>query len=222
MKNARPARRARSALLAPAMVGILAALAAAAPALAQGTDCASAEARVAARAGLVCSPASALSPAQELACAEHARWTSIAADCRRAAERDDRRWLTKFPTEASHRSAELGELETVVLKLRAPNERLAALLAERTVLAQKVEFYPNALPLELRREVEANDASLLAVRDVFKGLEAEIGGIVDKYADERIHLKKLWAGAAPGSLGVFVPHPARASTIARASPPGRT
>jgi len=53
---------------------------------------------------------------------------------------------------------------------------------------------------------------LLAVRDVFSGLQVEIAGIVDKYADERAHLRKLWAGARPGSLGVFVPR-----AVARAS-----
>src|SRR5689334_6735799 len=152
MKNARLCRRVRSALLAAATAS---AFATAMPAGAQGTDCATAEARVAARAAMVCSPPSALSPAQELACAEHARWTSIAADCRRAAERDDRRWLTRYPSEAAHRTAERGEIETVLVKLRAPNERLGELLVEHKVLAQKAEFYPNALPLDLRREIEA-------------------------------------------------------------------
>jgi len=217
MNRARTSPRSRSALLAVAMAAMLA------PAAlrAQGTDCAAAEAQLAGRVAPVCSPPSALSPAQELACAEHARWASIAADCRRAAERDDRRWLARYPSEAAHRAAELGEIEVVVVKLRAPNARLAELLEQRKALDLKAEFYPNALPLELRRDIEANDASLLALRDLFRGLEAEIAGIVDKFGDERSHLRGLWAGAPPGTIGVFVPRSA-AHPSARAGAPGRT
>jgi hypothetical protein len=206
MKRAQPSPRSRSAFLASAIV---AALALHASARAQGTDCAAAEAQLARRAAPVCSPPSALSPAQEVVCAEYARWSSIVADCRRAAERDDRRWLARYPSEASHRSAELAEIGTVVVKLRAPNERLAELLVRHQVLAQQAEFHPKVLPPELRRDIEANDAALLALRDLYRGLHAEITGIVDKYADERSHLRKLWQGAPPGSLGVFVPRAAR-------------
>ena len=207
--NVQVSRCLRSALLAPAT---LAALVAAAAAQAQGSDCASVEAQLAARAAPVCAPLSALSPAQKVACGEHARLAGIAADCHLAAERDDRRRLDRFPTEVTHRTAERGELEMVVVKLRAPNARLVELLSQLKVLAEKAEFYRKGLPLDLQREVDANAASLLAVRDVFSGLQVEIAGIVDKYADERAHLRKLWAGARPGSLGVFVPR-----AVARAS-----
>ena len=199
-----------------AALAILAVLATAATVRAQGTDCSAAAARLAGRAAPVCVPPSALSPAQELACAEYARWASIAADCRRAAERDDRRWLSKYPSEAMHRKAELGEIATVVVKLRVPNARLAELLAQHKVLAEKAEFYPKGVPPELRREIEANDAALLAVRDVFRVLDGEIVGIVDKYADERTHLRKLWGGAQPGTIGVFVPR--SASTTSSIAP----
>jgi len=213
-------RRARWAFAAPAIV---AALAAAAAVRAQGIDCATAEARIAGRAAPVCAPPSALSPAQEVACAEHARWASIATDCRRAAERDDRRWLARFPSEAAHRKAEAEEIQTVVVKLRAPNARLAELLAQHKVLAEKAEFYPKGAPPELRREIEANDSSLLATRDTFRGLELELAGIVDKFSDERSHLRKLWAGAPPGTIGVFVPRSATASSsLAPAAPSSRT
>ena len=209
--------RARFVLLVPAIA------AAAATVSAQGTDCAAAETRVAGRAAPVCAPPGALSPAQELACAEYARWASIAADCRRAAERDDRRWLTRFPSEAAHRKVEVDEIATVVVKLRLPNARLAELLAQHKVLKEKAEFYPKGMPLDLRRDIEANDASLLAVRDVFRTIELEIAGIVDKYDDERTHLRKLWGGALPGTIGVFVPRSATStSSLAPAGLPDRS
>jgi len=208
----------RAASFATAAV---AALAAAATVRAQGTDCSTAEARVAGRPAPVCAPPSALSPAQELACAEYARWASIATDCRRAAERDDRRWLTRFPSEAAHRKAEVEEIATVVVKLRVPNARLAELLAQYKSLAEKAEFYPKGVPLDLRREIEANDASLLAVRDVFRNLELEIAGVVDKFDDERTHLRKLWGGAPPGTIGVFVPRSATTSSSLAPAPQNR-
>jgi len=208
----------RAASFATAAV---AALAAAATVRAQGTDCSTAEARVARRPAPVCAPPSALSPAQELACAEYARWASIATDCRRAAERDDRRWLTRFPSEAAHRKAEVEEIATVVVKLRVPNARLAELLAQHKSLAEKAEFYPKGVPLDLRREIEANDASLLAVRDVFRNLELEIAGVVDKFDDERTHLRKLWGGAPPGTIGVFVPRSVTTSSSLAPAPQNR-
>lgn len=212
-------RSARSAFLA---LAFLTALASAAAVRAQGTDCAAAEARIAGRAAPVCAPPSALSPAQELACAEYSRWASIAADCHRAAERDDRRRLARYPSEAMHRKAELDEIASVVVKLRVPNARLAELLVQHKALAEKAEFYPKGAPPELRRDIEANDAALLAVRDVFRVVEGEIAGVVDKYDDERGHLRKLWGGAPPGSIGVFVPRAATTTSSIAAAPSNRT
>src|SRR5437868_4636368 len=83
-------------------VAILALAAAAQSALAQASDCANAESALRARAEPVCSPPSALSPAQVVSCAEHARLTTIVADCRRAAARDNARWLSRYPDEAAH------------------------------------------------------------------------------------------------------------------------
>ena len=136
---------------------------------------------------------------------------------------DGRRWLTRFPSEAAHRKVEVDEIATVVVKLRLPNARLAELLAQHKVLKEKAEFYPKGMPLDLRRDIEANDASLLAVRDVFRTIELEIAGIVDKYDDERTHLRKLWGGALPGTIGVFVPRSATStSSLAPAGLPDRS
>ena len=139
------------------------------------------------------------------------------------AERDDRRRLTRYPSEAAHRKAEVEEIASVVVKLRLPNARLAELLAQHKMLKEKAEFYPKGVPLDLRRDIEANDASLLAVRDVFRNIQLEIAGVVDKYEDERSHLRKLWGGAPPGSIGVFVPRSATTtSSLAPAAASNRS
>ena len=201
----------RAVWLALAQIGVAcAACALATAAAAQGSDCAQATRDLRARPRPVCTPPSALSPAEALACAEYERLESIDRDCRTTATRDDRRRLERYPDEAAQRRAERDELAQVVLKLRAPNARLAELLAARRALDAEAEFYQGKpLKRELQRDLDANDAALLAQRDVFRNIEAEIAGVVDKYADERAHLRKLWSGAAPGSLGVFVPRAAR-------------
>ena len=43
------------------------------------------------------------------------------------------------------------------------------------------------------------------MRDVFRLIEQDVDFIVAKYANERGHLRKLWAGAAPGSIGFLKP-----------------
>src|SRR4051812_11158551 len=91
-------------------VTLIALAAAAGSALAQASDCASAESALRARAEPVCSPPSALSPAQAVSCAEHARLATIVADCRRAASRDNVRWLSRYPDEPAHRKAEVADI----------------------------------------------------------------------------------------------------------------
>jgi len=180
--------------------------AAAAPCGAQGSPCKTADDALRARAKPVCTPAQALSPGEALACAEYARLATIVQDCWHAAVRDDRRRVERYPDEATHRKAEAAELALVLVKLRAPNARLAELLAKRRTLDAEAEFYKGKpLPRELQREIDASDASLQALRDVFRGLDGEVVNIVERYADERGHLRKLWDGAAPGSIGAFEP-----------------
>jgi hypothetical protein len=192
-----------------AVVAVVALASAAGAAFADDSDCAIAAARLRAQAVPVCTPVARLSAGEVIACDAYVQLKTLVDDCRRVAVRQDRRWLDRYPDEAAHHKAEATELGNVIAELRIPNERLADLLARRKTLDEKAEFYKGkVLPHDLQRDIDANDASLNASRDVFRGIEQEVAGIVDKYADEREHLRKLWAGAAPGSLGVFVPRSA--------------
>ena len=126
-----------------------------------------------------------------------------------AARREDWRWLDRYPDEASHRRAEAGELQAVIAHLRPANERLAQLIAARRPLDIEAAFHKgkplSQWPPWLLRKLEENDGSLLALRDVFRLLEQDVEFIVAKYANERGHLRKLWGGAAPGSIGFLKP-----------------
>jgi len=126
-----------------------------------------------------------------------------------AARREDWRWLDRYPDEASHRRAEAVELQAVIAHLRPANERLAQLIAARRPLDIEAAFHKgkplSQWPPWLLRKLEENDGSLLALRDVFRLLEQDVDFIVAKYANERGHLRKLWGGAAPGSIGFLKP-----------------
>ncbi|HEX4234794.1 MAG TPA: hypothetical protein VH041_10845 [Caldimonas sp.] len=199
-----PARR-----RAAGVVAVVALASAGGAAFADDSDCAIATARLRAQTVPVCTPVTRLSTAEVLACDAYVQLKTLVDDCRRVAVREDRRWLERYPDEATHRKAEAIELDSVIVKLRNPNERLGELRRQRRTLNEKAEFYKGKpLPRDLQRDINANDASLNALRDVFRGIEGEIAGIVDKFSDEREHLRKLWAGAAPGSLGAFVPRSA--------------
>jgi hypothetical protein len=126
-----------------------------------------------------------------------------------AARREDWRWLDRYPDDASHRRAEAAELQAVIAHLRQANGRLAELIEERKPLDSEAEFYKrkplNQWPPWLLRSLEKSDSSFSALRNVFRLLEQDVDFIVAKYGNERGHLRKLWAGAPPGSIGFLKP-----------------
>ena len=123
-----------------------------------------------------------------------------------AARREDWRWLDKYPDEAAHRKAERAHLQAVID--RAAAERATRATDRRTRAdRQGTEFYkpPKTPPPELQRKVDDSDSSFKALVDVFDGLQQDIEFIVAKYRHERGHLRKLWGGAPPGSIGFLEP-----------------
>jgi hypothetical protein len=100
--------------------------------------------------------------------------------------------------------------------MRAAEQRLAILAAERKPLADEADFYKGrTLPAPLKTQLEANDASVEATRAAATGHQSALARITQLYDAELARLKKLWAGAAPGTLG-----PIPGDTDAAASAPG--
>ena len=119
--------------------------------------------------------------------------------------RRDRNLLQRYANEAAHAKAREASLDTVRAANRASEQRLAILAAERKPLADEADFYKGrALPAPLKAQLEANDASVEATRSAATGHQAELVRITQLYDAELARLKKLWAGAAPGSLGPIV------------------
>lgn len=116
--------------------------------------------------------------------------------------RRDRNLLQRYPNEAAHNKAREAAVETVRSAIRASEQRLAILAAERKPFAEEAEFYKGrALPAPLKAQLESNDASVEATRSAATGHQAELGRITQLYDAELARLRKLWAGAAPGTLG---------------------
>jgi hypothetical protein len=118
------------------------------------------------------------------------------------AVRRDRNLLARYPSEAPHKKAREAALDTVRAAMKATEQRLRELQAEREPLMAEAEFYPNRpLPPKLRGQIDANDAAAAAQRQAALNQEAELERVNRLYDAELARLKLLWAGAVPGSLG---------------------
>ena len=131
---------------------------------------------------------------------------------RQDAIRRDRNLLARFPNEAAHRKAREAALDDVRKALKLSQTRLAALDVERKPLADETEFYKGKpLPLKLKLALDANDASVEAQKSLLQNQQLEVLRIDKLYDAELERLKKLWAGAQPGSMGAIATAAAAAS-----------
>jgi hypothetical protein len=134
------------------------------------------------------------------------------------AVRRDRNLMARYPTEAAHNRARSAALENVKLAMKASELRLRELAAERKPLLDEAEFYRGKpLPGKLRAALEANDASNEAQRASMATQEAEAGRVNRLFDAELERLRRLWSGAAPGSMGSIA-----AGTAGRAALPAST
>ncbi len=118
------------------------------------------------------------------------------------AVRRDKNLVLRFADEPAHRKAREEALETVRRATRATEARLRELAAERRPLVEEAEFFRGKpLPLRLRQQLDTNDATVEAQRSATVNQIAELARINGLYDQELARLRKLWAGASPGSIG---------------------
>lgn len=130
------------------------------------------------------------------------RAAAAARAAQQEAVRRDRNLLLRFRDEAAHRNARVAALDDVRKAVQLSERRIEVLSAERKPLMDETEFYVGrALPARLRQQIDANDATIAAQRSLMDNQRAEIVRINAMYDIELQRLKRLWAGAAPGSLG---------------------
>lgn len=121
------------------------------------------------------------------------------------AGRRDRNLVNRYPDEASHQRAREAALDTVRLAMKASEQRLRELARERAPLLNEAEFYEGRqLPPKLKQALDTNEAAADAQRNASANQEAELGRVNRLYDTELDRLRRLWAGAPPGSLGPLV------------------
>jgi hypothetical protein len=139
---------------------------------------------------------------------------------RNDAVRRDRNLMQRFPNEAEHTKARNKALDDLRAAAKNSEVRIESLMKERKKLEEEKEFYVNEqvnkpLPTFLAQKLGANEAALEAQRSLSQTQKEELIRINDNYDLELARLKKLWAGAQPGSLG---PVPQARSAPASPSP----
>jgi hypothetical protein len=134
---------------------------------------------------------------------KEARERKLAAEreARSEAVRRDRNLMQRFPNVAAHHKAREQALEVTQFAITQSEARLADLERERKPLMDESEFYKGkTMPGKLKGQLDANDAATAAQKELLVQQKAELERASKLYDVELAHLKKLWAGALPGSL----------------------
>ena len=134
--------------------------------------------------------------------------------------RRDRNLLIRYQSEPPHQQARAAALDAVKVAVKASEQRLKDLARERAPLLDEIEFYKGkTIPLKLKTLIEANDAAVGAQRVAVATQEAELLRVNRLYDIELERLRKLWAGAKPGSMGPLPNAQNNAQTDARSAAP---
>lgn len=139
------------------------------------------------------------------------------------AVRRDRNLLMRYPNEAAHEKARAAALDDVRTSIDASKKRLAELERDRKPLLSEAEFYANKkLPSKLKRALDDNEASTEAQKTLIQNQEVELNRVTALYDTELVKLRRLWAGAPPGSLDELDRKAASGATATKpASAPSR-
>ena len=146
------------------------------------------------------------------------RREAAAAAAQRDAVRRDRNLMARYPDEAAHQKAREAALDGTRRAVASSEQRLETLAKERKPLLDEAEFYVGrTMPMTLKLKLDANEAATRAQREVVQTQKAEIERISALYDAELERLRRLWAGAPPGSVGAAVPAAPGPATNRRAA-----
>lgn len=182
-------------------------------------ECMDREQRVLARDGTLLRIVPPTLTAEERA-EKDARDRRLAAEKEAKAEavRRDRNLMQRFPNAESHQKAREQALADLRTSMQLSELRQRELASERKPLLDEAEFYKGKdLPAKLRAQLAANDGALAAQVDAQNNQKLELERVTKLFDAELERLKRLWAGAAPGSVG---PAAAEAASAAQAVPSG--
>ncbi len=171
----------------------------------QIAECSDREQRIMTRDGVVIRTLSPSYTAEERVAIEAKQAKQRAQDEAKAeAVRRDRQLLQRFSNDTAHAKAREAALEPAMQGHRISQQRLRDLEEERKPLRQEAEFYQGkALPIKLKMQFDSIDAAEAAMHSAIRGQKEEMARINENYDIELERLKRLWAGAMPGSLGAM-------------------
>jgi len=153
-----------------------------------------------------------LSPEERAA--QEAKERRLAAEqaAKNDAIRRDRNLMLRFPNAQVHQQARAAALDDVKKGIELSERRIKELALERKPLLDETEFYKGKpLPPKLKLQLDRNEAASTAQQQLIGNSRAELVRINARYDEELARLKRLWGGAAPGSLGAMSTPEAAAS-----------
>lgn len=157
----------------------------------------------------------AMSPEQRAAHEAKERKQAAERVAQQDAVRRDRILMLRYPDEPTHQRARASSLDDANKARLISEHRIKDLALERKPLLDEAEFYKGkALPAKLKQQMDANDAAVDAQKQLIENQKAELVRIGSRYDLELARLKRMWAGAAPGSLGKQSMGPADAAASA--------
>lgn len=143
----------------------------------------------------------AMSPEERAAYEAKERKAALERAALQDAMRRDRNLMIRYRSEPAHQKAREAALDDVQKAMRTSEKRIQDLAAERKPLLEEAEFYKGkALPFKLKQQLDANEVATQAQRELIENQKAELVRVNKLYDVELARLKKLWAGAPPGSL----------------------
>ncbi|MFX1681765.1 hypothetical protein PV762_21310 [Mitsuaria sp. CC2] len=161
----------------------------------------------------------AMSPEEQSLADQRKRLEEVQRAAQQDAVRRDRNLLQRYADLAAHQRAREAALDDIREAMQLSEKRLQALATERKPMLDELEFYKGKrVPVKLQHQLDMNDASATAQRESIDNQKAEIVRVNRIYDEELARLKRLWAGAAPGSLEKPGTLPATAKPPVQASP----
>ncbi len=143
----------------------------------------------------------AMSPEEQTAADQRKRQEDVQRAAQQDAMRRDRNLLQRYPDQAAHQRAREAALDDIREAMQQSEKRLQALAVERKPMMDEAEFYKGKrVPMKLQHQIDMNDAAAAAQRESIENQKAEMVRVNKIYDEELAKLKRLWAGAAPGSL----------------------
>ena len=140
------------------------------------------------------------------------RRAAVEKEAKAEAGRRDRSLMQRFPDAPAHQKSRESALADLQTSAELSELRQRELAAERKPLMEEAEFYKGkGLPAKLRQQLDANEAATSAQRDAQANQKAELDRVNKLFDTELGRLKRLWAGAPPGSVGGAVAEAASAA-----------